>query len=114
MHRKSILEDSMQKKCVTPNRVNIFILPVADGTAKMFGRDHGVREPTLKLEEPAGSEDLSGKLQGELEGLNRQNQKMTQKPGKTFGLFKVTSSIAITTNFEFNSMYRRKKDSLFH
>ena len=34
--------------------------------------------------------------------LNRQNQETTLQPGKTFGRFKVTSSIVITMNFEFN------------
>ena len=40
---------------------------------------------------------------------NQQNQKTTLKPGKTSGLFKVTSSIVITMNLEFNSMCRKKK-----
>ena len=43
------------------------------------------------------------------EGFNRQNQKMTLKPGETSGRFKLTSSIVITMNLEFNSTCRRKK-----
>ena len=35
--------------------------------------------------------------------LNRQNQQMTLKPRKTFGLFKLTSSVVMTVNLEFNS-----------
>ena len=39
---------------------------------------------------------------------------MTPKPVPTSGRFKVTSSIVITTNLEFNSTCRRMKHSLFH
>ena len=46
-------------------------------------------------------------------GLNRQNLKMTPKPVPTSGRFKVTSSLAITTNLESNSMCRQKH-FLFH
>ena len=38
------------------------IFPVADGTAKLSGRDYDVREPTLRREQ---TENLSGELQGE-------------------------------------------------
>ena len=41
-----------------------FIFPVADGTAKWSGRDHEFREPTRRREQPVGSADLSGELQG--------------------------------------------------
>ena len=46
-----------------------FIFPVADGPAKLSGRDHDFREPTRRREQPARSEDLRGQLQGELEGF---------------------------------------------
>ena len=45
-----------------------FIFPVADGTAKLSRRYHGFREPTLRREQPARSEDLSGELRCEPEG----------------------------------------------
>ena len=45
--------------------------------------------------------------------LNRQNQPMTLKPVPTSGRLKVTSSIVIAMNLEFNSMCLRKKHSLF-
>ena len=38
--------------------------------------------------------------------LNRQDQEMTLKPAKIFGLFKVTSFIVIILNQEFNFMCR--------
>ena len=44
-----------------------FIFPIADGTAKWSGRDYEFREPSPRLRQTAGSEDLSGELQGESE-----------------------------------------------
>ena len=35
-----------------------FVFPTADGTAQLFGRDHGVRGPTLGLEQLVRSENL--------------------------------------------------------
>ena len=48
------------------------------------------------------------------ECLDRHNQQMTLKPVPTSGRSKVTSSIVITMNLEFNSTYRRKKHSPFN
>ena len=42
-----------------------FIFPVADGTAKLSGREYEFREPTPRRERTARSEDVSGELQGE-------------------------------------------------
>ena len=39
--------------------------PVADGTAKLSGRDYDVREPTLRREQTVRSKNLCGELQGE-------------------------------------------------
>ena len=95
----------------TTQREEIFMFPEADGTPQVSGRDQKIREP----EQPVGSEDLSGELQGEPEGKkNRQNQKIPLKPQETIGRFKVTSSIVITVNLEFNSTCRKKKHSLIH
>ena len=44
-----------------------FVFPIADGTAKLLGRDHEVRESTVRREQPVGSEDLSGELHSESE-----------------------------------------------
>ena len=46
----------------------IHISSSADDTAKLSRRDHEFREPTPRREQPAGSEDFSGKLQGDPEG----------------------------------------------
>ena len=43
------------------------VFPIADGTAKLLGRDHEVRESTVRREQPVGSEDLSGEFHGESE-----------------------------------------------
>ena len=42
-----------------------FIFPIADGTAKLSGRDYEFREPTLRREQIARNEDFGGELQGE-------------------------------------------------
>ena len=43
-----ILEGSMLKKCYRPKRGEHVVFLIADGSAKLFGRDHGVRESTQK------------------------------------------------------------------
>ena len=92
-----------------------FIFPAADGTAKMSGRDHELREPTLRREQSERSEDFSGELQGELGRVSTDRiKRMTLEPVPTSGRLKVTSSVVITLNLEFNSMCRRKKNSPFH
>ena len=42
-----------------------FEFPVADGTAKLSGRDYDFRESTPRREQPVRSEDFSGELKGE-------------------------------------------------
>ena len=56
------------KEVLKPQRGGYFTFPVPDGTAKLSGRDHEFREPTLRREQFVGSEDLSGELPGEPEG----------------------------------------------
>ena len=46
--------------------VNTFF-PIADGTAKLFGRNYGVREPTPRRKQLARSEDVREELQGNSE-----------------------------------------------
>ena len=43
------------------------MFPIVDGTTKLFGRDHGVRESTPKREKPVRSEDPREELQGNSE-----------------------------------------------
>ena len=44
-----------------------FVFPIADGIAKLSGRDYEFRAPTLRREQPGRSEDLSGEIRGESE-----------------------------------------------
>ena len=53
----------MQKKVLTPQRVDKFTFPIVNGKAKTFGRDYEFREPTLWREQPVRSEDLREELQ---------------------------------------------------
>ena len=62
--QKSMLEGSMRKKCWSPKGVNIFFFPIADGTAKLSGRDFEVRESTPRREQPVRSEDVREEPQG--------------------------------------------------
>ena len=45
------------------------LFSLADGTAKLSGRDYEFREPTLKWERTVRSEDCSGDLRSEPEGF---------------------------------------------
>ena len=45
------------------------MFPITDGTAKLLGRDHELRQSYLRQEQLGRSEDLSGELQGEPEGF---------------------------------------------
>ena len=56
-----------------------------------------------------GSEGSGGARES---SFNRQNQKMTSEHTEIFGRYKVTSSIVISLNLEFNFTCRKKKHSL--
>ena len=45
-----------------------FIFPIADGTAKLLGRDHAIRESTPRQDQPLGSGDLKEELQKNSDG----------------------------------------------
>ena len=53
------------KEISDQTRGDEFIFLVADGTAKLSGRDYEFQEPTLRREPTVRSEDFSGELQGE-------------------------------------------------
>ena len=57
------------KEVLITQKEDEFIFPIADGTAKLSGRDYAFRAPTPRREQVVGSEDLSGELQGELEEI---------------------------------------------
>ena len=72
------------KEISTPQKVDNFVFPVADGTAKLLGRDHEFRESAQRHEQPGESEDLSGQLQGELEGFQPTESKNDAEVWKDF------------------------------
>ena len=53
------------KEVLISQKGDEFILPVADGTAKLSWRDYEFRESTLRREQTVRSEDFSRELQGE-------------------------------------------------
>ena len=55
------------KDIITPKSGDNFILPIADGTVQLYGREYGIRKFTLMRDQLASSEDLRGDLQGSLE-----------------------------------------------
>ena len=56
-----------EKEVLTLRRCEHFKFPIADGTAKLFGRDDGVREPTLREEPLVRSENLRQEFHGNSE-----------------------------------------------
>ena len=72
------------KEVSTPQRGEYFIFPVADGTAKLSGRDHEFRESTQRREQLVRSEDLSGELQGETVGFQPTETKDVAEARKDF------------------------------
>ena len=46
------------KEAITPKKCEHFIFTIVDGTAKLSGSDHGVRESTLRRNQRVRSEDL--------------------------------------------------------
>ena len=88
-----------------------FVFLVADGSAKLSGRDYEFQEPTSETgiypkerERSISAENLMaiGK------SFDLKNQKMTQKLGNNFGLLKDTSFIVIMLNREFNLRAQRR------
>ena len=55
------------KEVLLTQRKGELVLLVADGTAKLSGRDHEFQEPTLRREQTVRRESFSGESQGEAE-----------------------------------------------
>ena len=53
------------KEVLISQKEEDIIFPVADGTARLSGRDYGFREPTPRQEPTARSEDFSREVHGE-------------------------------------------------
>ena len=91
------------KEVLTPQRGEEFLFPVADGTAKLSGKDHEFREPAQRQERLERSDDLRGELQGEPEGFQLTETKDDAECLERF-----------LVDFEFNSLCRKKKHAQFH
>ena len=75
---------------------SVFVFSITDGTAKLFGRYHGVLESTLRKEQHVRSEDLREELSQPTE------IKDVLKAAVTF------DQVVITSNLEFSSTCRKK------
>ena len=72
----------------------IFRFPIADGSAKLLGRGHGIRESTPRQYQLVGSEDLREELRKELGWASTsRTKKRTLKPTTTSGALKETCFI---------------------
>ena len=87
--------EKMDASEIYPRRINVkevwisqngenSIFPIADGTAKVSGRDHEFREPTPRREQLVGSQDLRGELQGESAGPQPTGSKDDAEARKDF------------------------------
>ena len=83
------------------------MFPVADGTAKLFARDHEFREPTQRSN-LQGVKISEKNFKATRKSVNRQKQEMTLKPKMTSGQPKVTSFVAITLHREFTLRVERR------
>ena len=57
----------MRKNSWQPKKDGEFAFPVADGSAKLSGRDYELQEPTLRRESTVRREDLNGESHGDRE-----------------------------------------------
>ena len=60
------------------------IFPVADGSAKLSGRDYEFQEPTLRRESTVRSENLSGESHSDREGFQPEEAKDDEGINKDF------------------------------
>ena len=100
------------KRGIDATKVWTFWFPVADGTARLSGRDHEFRGPILRREQPV-SEDLRGELQGEPEGFQPTETIDDAEFRRDFWSIQGDFICRHHIELEFNSMCRKKKHSLF-
>ena len=61
-----------------------FVFPVADGSAKLSGRDYELQEPTQRREPTVRTENLSGESHGDREGFQPEETKDDEGINKDF------------------------------
>ena len=67
---------------------------MADGSAKLSGRDYEFHEPTLRREFTVRRENLSGESHGDGKGFDLKNKKMTQKIGNNWEKSRILHKIS--------------------
>ena len=101
----------MQKKYWRNKGEKIFSFPVADGTAKVSGKETTSTPTETNWKERRSQWRTSWRTgRASTDRIN----KWRWSPKRLLGRSKVTSSIVITMNLEFNSICRRKRHSQFH
>ena len=85
-----------------------FTFLVADGSAKLSGRDFEFQEPTLCRESTVRRENLSGESDGDREEFRPEEPEDDAEARKDFGLFKDISFIVIISNREFNLRAKKR------
>ena len=114
MHQKYVPEDWMRKKSWQPKKMeNLYFL------WQMVQQNYqeettNSKNPLWDGNPPSGERISAENLVAIEKSFNLKNQKMTQKLGKTSGLFKEIAFIVNILNREFNYTCREKNHSLFH
>ena len=75
MHQKHIPEKLNAKEVLISQKDEEFIFPVADGSAKLSGRNYELQEHTLRLESTVRRENLSGESYGDREEFQLEETK---------------------------------------
>ena len=102
-----------------------FVFLVADGSAKLSGRDYEFQEPTLRRVSTVRRENFSGESHGDREDFQPEETKDDEGISKDFWahaearkdhkrLFKEISFFVIILNREFNFSCREQNHLLFH
>ena len=114
-HRKFIFEEIKAKEVLTQQRSEYLYFPSSRWYSWIVSKRPRIPRTLSKAGTTCRCAKISVEnLKANRKGFNRQKQKMTLKPGKTSGRSKVTSSVVITVNVEFNSVCRMKKHSLWN
>ena len=98
---------------ITPKNSEHFIFRNEDGTAKLSGRDQGIRKCTWKRDQPERGEELRDDLRGESDGSQPIDTMMDDTDARNdfWSIEGIDTFIVITSNQEFSSMCRRKNES---
>ena len=91
-----------------------FVFPVADGSAKLSGRDYEFQEPTLRRESTVKRENLSGESQGDREEFRREESEDDAEARKDWCVFKENFIYCHHIEPRVQLTCREKNHSSFH